>query len=128
AHSVAAVPRRDRTPRASRRLDRAMGRARPGDAGGVQRRGRREERWMTTAAANRATSPPNIVFVLIDDMGWRDLGCYGSTFYETPRIHALAQQGALFTDAYAAAPICSPTRASILSGKYPARVGMTQFV
>ena len=73
-------------------------------------------------------SPPNIVFILIDDMGWRDLGCYGSTFYETPRIDALARQGARFTDAYAAAPICSPTRASILTGKYPARVGMTQFV
>ncbi|HET8590468.1 MAG TPA: sulfatase [Nakamurella sp.] len=81
---------------------------------------------MTTA--DKTVSPPNIVFILIDDMGWRDLGCYGSTFYETPRIDALARQGALFTDAYAAAPICSPTRASILSGKYPARVGMTQFV
>nr|BFE59416.1 sulfatase [Dactylosporangium thailandense] len=71
---------------------------------------------------------PNIVFILIDDMGWADLGCYGSSFYETPRLDRLAEQGALFTDAYAAAPVCSPTRASILTGRYPARVGVTQYI
>jgi arylsulfatase A-like enzyme len=71
---------------------------------------------------------PNIVFVLIDDLGWRDLGCYGSTFYETPAIDQFSEQGALFTDAYAASPVCSPTRASILTGKYPASVGITQYI
>ncbi|GLQ55867.1 sulfatase [Devosia nitrariae] len=71
---------------------------------------------------------PNIVLVLIDDMGWQDLGCYGSTFYETPNIDALAARGTRFTQAYAAAPVCSPTRASLMSGKYPARVGITQYI
>lgn len=61
-------------------------------------------------------------------MGWRDLGCYGSSFYETPRLDRLRQQGMLFTDAYAAAPVCTPTRASIMTGKYPATVGITNFI
>ncbi len=73
-------------------------------------------------------SRPNFVFILIDDLGWRDLGCYGSEFYETPRLDRLAQEGMRFTDAYAACPVCSPTRASILTGKYPARVGITNFI
>jgi arylsulfatase A-like enzyme len=72
--------------------------------------------------------PPNFVFILIDDMGWRDLGCYGSAFYETPHVDALAAGGIRFTDAYAACPVCSPTRASILTGRYPARLGLTQFI
>ncbi len=71
---------------------------------------------------------PNIVFILIDDLGWRDLSCYGSEFYETPNIDTLYRDGMHFTDAYAACPICSPTRASILSGKYPATVGVTNFI
>jgi len=71
---------------------------------------------------------PNILFILVDDLGWRDLGCYGSYFYETPNIDRLAEQGVRFTDAYAAAPVCSPTRASIMSGKYPANVGVTNFI
>ncbi|MCK8061625.1 MULTISPECIES: sulfatase [unclassified Fusibacter] len=70
----------------------------------------------------------NIIFILIDDMGWKDLSCYGSDFYETPNIDNLAQSGMLFTDAYAASPVCSPTRASILSGKYPANVGVTDWI
>lgn len=74
------------------------------------------------------TKRPNIIFILIDDMGWKDLGCYGSEFYETPNIDRLAEEGMLFTDAYAACPVCSPTRASILSGKYPARVGVTDWI
>jgi len=57
---------------------------------------------------------PNFVFFLIDDMGWKDLGCYSSSFYETPNIDKLASQGMKFTDAYAACPVCSPTRASII--------------
>lgn len=75
-----------------------------------------------------STKKPNIVLLLIDDMGWRDLGCYGSRFYETPHIDALAARGTRFTQAYAAAPVCSPTRASLMSGKYPARVGITQYI
>jgi len=71
---------------------------------------------------------PNILFILIDDLGWRDLTCYGSTFYETPNLDRLAAEGMLFSNAYASCPVCSPTRASIMSGKYPARVGVTQFI
>ena len=71
---------------------------------------------------------PNILLIVIDDMGWRDLGCYGSTFYETPVLDALAARGTKFTQAYAASPVCSPTRASLLTGKYPSRVGITQYI
>jgi len=70
----------------------------------------------------------NFVFILIDDMGWADLSCYGSTYHLSPIIDKLATQGMRFTDAYAACPVCSPTRASILTGKYPARVGVTDFI
>ncbi len=78
----------------------------------------------------RAAAPqkPNIVFILIDDMGYRDVGCYGSRFYQTPNIDRLAEQGMRFTDAYAACPVCSPTRLSILTGRYPARVGLTNYL
>lgn len=79
----------------------------------------------------KTTTPgekPNIIFILVDDMGWRDLACTGSSFYETPVLDKLASEGMLFTDAYAAAPICSPTRASLLTGKYPANVGVTNFI
>jgi arylsulfatase A-like enzyme len=71
---------------------------------------------------------PNVVFILIDDMGWKDIACMGSEFYETPNIDRLAREGMLFTDAYAACPVCSPTRASIMSGKYPARLGLTHYI
>lgn len=71
---------------------------------------------------------PNIVFILIDDMGWMDLTCQGSEFYETPNIDSLARDGMVFSDAYAACPVCSPTRASIMSGKYPARIGLTHYI
>lgn len=70
----------------------------------------------------------NIVFILIDDMGWMDLTCQGSPFYETPNIDKLAQRGVRFKDAYAACPVCSPTRASIMTGRYPARVGVTDWI
>lgn len=71
---------------------------------------------------------PNIVFILCDDMGWKDLGCYGNQFTETPNIDKLAQGGMLFTQAYAACPVCSPTRASIMTGKYPARLQLTNYI
>ncbi|MCH2126466.1 MAG: sulfatase [Pirellulaceae bacterium] len=72
--------------------------------------------------------PPNIVFFLVDDLGWRDLGCYGSPLYETPNIDQLAQAGVRFTQAYATCHVCSPTRASILTGKYPARLHLTDWL
>ncbi len=72
--------------------------------------------------------PPNVVFVLADDLGWRDLGCYGSDFYETPRLDRLAREGLRFTQAYAACPVCSPTRASILTGRWPVRTGITDWI
>jgi len=81
------------------------------------------------AAEPPARAPrPNIVFILIDDMGWRDLGCYGSTFYRTPNIDRIARTGLRFTNGYAACPVCSPTRASILTGKYPARLHLTDWL
>lgn len=70
----------------------------------------------------------NVVVVSIDDLGWDELGCYGSTFNETPRIDALAARGVRFTQAYAAAPLCSPTRAALVTGRYPARTGVTDFL
>lgn len=75
-----------------------------------------------------AKRPPNIVFILIDDMGWADAKCNGSTFYETPNIDKLAAEGVRFTDAYAACPVCSPTRASIMTGKYPATLHLTDWL
>ncbi|WP_077540979.1 sulfatase [Sedimentisphaera cyanobacteriorum] len=71
---------------------------------------------------------PNIVLFLADDLGWHQIGCYGSKFYETPNIDKLAAESMKFTDAYAAAPVCSPTRASIMTGKYPARLHLTQYI
>jgi len=79
-------------------------------------------------AGRRPRRKPNIVFILIDDMGWPDVACYGSKFHETPNIDRLASQGMKFSDAYAACPVCSPTRASIMAGQYPARVGITDFI
>src|SRR3954466_5053845 len=71
---------------------------------------------------------PNIVFILADDLGWADLGCYGNRFNETPNIDRLAKQGMRFTNFYAAAPVCSPTRAAIMAGQYPARLGLTAHI
>lgn len=75
-----------------------------------------------------ASDRPNIVFIFIDDQGYYDLGCYGATEFETPRIDAMAKEGIRFTDYYAAAPICSPSRAGLLTGCYPRRVGMETWV
>lgn len=78
----------------------------------------------------RATEPArtNIVLFLIDDLGWRDIGANGSTYYQTPNIDRLAREGVRFTDAYAACAVCSPTRAAILTGKYPARLLLTDWL
>ena len=80
----------------------------------------------TAAAPTRRR--PNIVFVLADDLGWAELGCYGNRFNETPHLDRLAREGMRFTDAYAAAPVCSPMRASFMTGQYPARVGITDYL
>jgi arylsulfatase A-like enzyme len=72
--------------------------------------------------------PPNIVLVVIDDYGWADTGSYGSTYHRTPNVDALAARGMRFTDAYAAAPVCSPTRAALLTGKHPARLHLTDWL
>lgn len=74
------------------------------------------------------TGSPNIVFILADDLGWKDLGVYGNEFNETPNLDKLAQSGVRFTQAYAACPVSSPTRASIMTGKYPARLHLTNFI
>lgn len=71
---------------------------------------------------------PNIVVILTDDLGWADLTCYGSTFYETPNLDKLAKQGVRFTNGYAACPVCSPTRASLLTGQYPIKTDITDWI
>lgn len=71
---------------------------------------------------------PNVILLLVDDLGWRDVGFMGSKFYETPNIDNLAKQGMIFTNAYAACAVCSPTRASIQTGRYPARTGVTDWI
>lgn len=80
------------------------------------------------ALRGAASDKPNFVFLLADDLGWADLGCYGSRFHETPNLDSLAASGIRFTEAYAACPVCSPTRASIMTGKYPARLHLTNFL
>jgi len=80
------------------------------------------------ARAEERKRPLNIVFVLADDLGWAELGCYGNTFNRTPHLDRLASRGMRFTDAYAAAPVCSPFRASLLAGQWPARVGITDYL
>ena len=85
--------------------------------------------FVLSASPAWAARPPNVVFFLADDLGWSDTTLYGKTsFYETPNIERLAKQGVRFTQAYAACHVCSPTRASILSGKYPARLHLTDWL
>lgn len=79
--------------------------------------------WSPIVAAG-----PNVVVLLADDLGWRDLSCYGSPFCETPHIDGLAARGMRFTDAYSAGSVCSPTRASLMTGKYPPRTGVTDYI
>lgn len=83
---------------------------------------------IVTLAHAQETRPPNVVFFLVDDLGWADVGCYGSSFYDTPFIDQLAKDGMLFDNAYATCHVCSPSRASILTGKYPARTNLTEWL
>ena len=84
---------------------------------------------MSSACAQESVDPAiNVVMVVIDDMGWIDSGAYGSEFYETPNIDRLASQGARFTQFYTASPVCSPTRASLMTGKHPARLHLTNWI
>lgn len=73
-------------------------------------------------------SRPNVILILADDLGWTDLSCYGSDLYETPNIDRLARDGMKFTQAYSACTVCSPTRSAILTGKYPARLHVTDWI
>jgi len=83
----------------------------------------------TRLFANKLThKKPNFILILIDDLGWMDAGCYGSKFYETPNIDRLAAEGMRFTDGYAACAVCSPTRAAVMTGRYPARLGVTDWI
>ena len=78
--------------------------------------------WDSLATAQAAPRPPNLVLILIDDLGATDLGCYGSSFFRTPHLDRMAAEGMRFTQAYACGPVCSPTRASLMTGQHPARL------
>jgi hypothetical protein len=80
------------------------------------------------SVAVSAAEKPNVIFMLADDLGQRDLGCYGSTLYETPNLDRLAKEGARFTNGYAACPVCSPTRAAVQTGRWPQRTGITDYI
>ena len=79
-------------------------------------------------SASAKEKQPNFVVILVDDLGWNDLGCYGSTFYETPHLDRFAKQSVRFTNAYAAGSVCSPTRAALMCGAYPPRVQITDWI
>jgi arylsulfatase A len=79
-------------------------------------------------AGTLAAAPPNVVLILVDDLGWSDLGCQGSTFYETPQIDRLAASGMRLTNGYSACTVCSPTRAAVMTGRYPARLHVTDWI
>ena len=78
--------------------------------------------------AQAASRPPNIIFFLVDDLGWTELNCYSNHFNSTPNLDRLASQGIRFTQAYAAAPVCSPDRAALMTGQYPARLHITDYL
>ncbi len=81
-----------------------------------------------SAGGANGKKPLNFIIILVDDMGWTDLTCFGSKYYETPNIDRLAAGGMKFTNAYAACAVCSPTRAAVMTGRYPARVGITDWI
>ena len=80
------------------------------------------------ALGNEVVRHPNVILILADDLGWTDLGCYGSDLYETPHLDRLARDGMQFTQTYSACTVCSPTRAALLTGKYPARLHVTDWI
>lgn len=81
-----------------------------------------------TPLCQSGQTQPNVVLILVDDLGWMDLSCQGSDYYRTPNIDRLAKDGMRFTDAYAACAVCSPTRAAVMTGRWPARVGVTDWI
>src|SRR5215210_7253674 len=83
---------------------------------------------LLAAARAEELRRPDIVVILADDLGWAEPGCYGNGFHETPNLDRLARRGMRFTQAYAAAPVCSPTRAALLTGRHPARLGITDWL
>jgi arylsulfatase A len=83
---------------------------------------------MSTTIAAAPVAKPNVIVVLIDDMGWKDLSCQGSPLYETPHIDRLASTGLRFTNGYSACTVCSPTRAAMMTGEYPARLHITDWI
>jgi len=82
----------------------------------------------SNCAKSGLSSGPNIILILVDDMGWTDVACFGSRYYETPHIDRLAAGGMRFTDSYASCAVCSPTRASVMTGRYPVRTGITDWI
>ena len=83
---------------------------------------------LISCTEKKANNKMNVLFIVADDLGYHDLGCMGSNFYETPNIDKIAAKGMVFTDGYAACQVCSPSRASIYSGKFPARHGITDWI
>src|SRR5262249_49739893 len=81
-----------------------------------------------TLAGAAPADKPNVIFFLVDDMGWTDVACFGSDLYDTPNVDLLAREGMKFTQAYSACTVCSPTRAAIMTGKYPARLHITDWI
>ena len=82
----------------------------------------------TVSLSQQTLAAPNVILIVIDDLGWADLGCYGSKFHRTPNLDRLAAEGMRFTEAYAACPVCSPTRSAVMTGKYPARLHITDWI
>src|SRR5438309_7946771 len=80
------------------------------------------------APAQTKRPPLNILFILVDDMGWHDIGPYGNKVIDTPNLDRFASESGLFTNAYSACPVCSPSRAAILTGQYPARLHLTDWI
>ena len=105
----------------TKRVDKKLGDAKPGDAA-------QSQPVAVTPATPPVAKATNLLVFLADDLGAHDLGCTGSSFYRTPAIDRLAASGILFTRAYAACPVCSPTRAALMTGRHPARVGITNFI
>lgn len=83
---------------------------------------------LPSLATAEQAKPLNVVLILVDDLGWMDLSCQGSDYYKTPNIDKLATQGMRFTNAYAACSVCSPTRAAVMTGRWPARIGVTDWI